>query len=109
MKTNTFEGKAAANATNQSQNVFYFKTTGQLMKESSIRAGNVTMKQLHRGILLNTKGHQIIFLAQQKGQYMKEFDTLAGKPSCKQHQKVFFLNKVCEGGKYNQTSFINAS
>ena len=40
-KTNTFEGKAA---TNQSQNAFYFNITGQLMKESSIRAGNVTIK-----------------------------------------------------------------
>ena len=73
MKTNTFEGKAATNATNQSQNVFYFKTTGQLMKESSIRAGNVTMKQLHRGILLNTKG-----------QYMKESITPAGNVTTKQ-------------------------
>ena len=74
MKTNTFEGKAAANATNQSQNVFYFKTTGQLMKESSIRAGNVTIKKIYRGILLNTKG-----------QYMKEFFMCYGR--CRNNSK----------------------
>ena len=52
------------------------------MKESNTLAGNATIMQHQKGILLNTKG-----------QYMKESNTLAGNTTIKQHQKEILLNR----------------
>ena len=58
-----------------------FSTKGQYMEESNILAGNVTIKQLQRVVLLDTKG-----------QYMKELNTLAGYATIKQRQRVILMN-----------------
>ena len=51
------------------------------MKESYILADNVTIKQLQREVLLNTKE-----------QYMKESNTPAGNATIKQLQKEVLLS-----------------
>ena len=51
----------------QLQREVLINTKGQYMKVLNILAGNVTMKQLQREILLKTKG-----------QYMKESNTIVG-------------------------------
>ena len=57
------------------------------MKESNILAGNVTIKQQKKEVLLNTKG-----------QYMKESNILAGNKTMKQQQKEMLLNiKISPG------------
>ena len=54
---------------------------GQHMKALNILAGNVTMKQLQREVLINTKG-----------QYMKVLNILAGNVTMKQLQREILLN-----------------
>ena len=51
------------------------------MKESNFLAGNATIKQNQKDLLLNTKG-----------QYTKESNILAGNATIEQHQKEILLN-----------------
>ena len=60
------------------------------MKESSTLAGNATIKQHQKEILLNTIGR-----------YMKELSTLADNATFKQHQKDSLLNTK---GQYMKVS-----
>ena len=62
--------------------------------ESDTLAGNATIKQLQREILLNTKE-----------QYMKESNTLVGNATIKQHPKEILLNTK---GQYKRVSNTNA-
>ena len=57
------------------------------MMVSNTIAGNVTMKQLQREVLFDTKG-----------QYMKESNTLEGNATIKEQQKKIFFD--AKGVKY---------
>ena len=71
------------------------------MKEPNTIAGNATIKQHQKEILLNTKE-----------QYMKESNTLASNATIKHHQKeiFFFFNFAPElGGYISDHKYIHLS
>ena len=59
------------------------------MKESNTLAGNATINQQQKEILVNTKG-----------QYMKESNTLAGNATIKQQKRAQHKRAVHEGVRF---------
>ena len=97
-------------------------TEWQYMKELNSLAGNATMKQLQRGVLLNKKGQQLhkleldihaeivtikqlprVFWRNTKGLYMKESNIFAGNTTIKQLQRIILLNTE---GQYMMEFFL---